>query len=262
MFTPALPLGGLPGWRLLQNTYDAQRTAFDASPQLSRDIDHFQDKIASITSAADLVADRQLLTVALGAFGLQDDINNTFFIQKMLEDGTTADDALSNRIADSRYRDLSEAFGFGPSELTRTGFSDFADTIVDQYLANAFEVAAGNVDETMRFALYLERTLPDLAADTGSEAQKWFTIMGQPPLRAAFETVLGLPQAFGQIDIDQQLTVFQDRARAVFGSSDPAQFTDPDKLDRMVTSYVARAQIAAGTSIASPQAVALQLLGG
>ena len=261
MFTPALPIGGLPGWRLLQSTYSAQREAFDASPQLKRDTDHFREKIGWISSAADLVADRQLLTVTLGAFGLQDDINNRYFIEKMLSEGTTADDALANRFTDSRYREMSEAFGLGPGELNRTSLTGFADEIIDKFLTNSFEVAAGEVDETMRFALYLERSMPDLASDDGSEAQKWFTIMGQPPLRQAFETVLGLPSAFGQIDIDQQLAVFQDRARSVFGSSDPAQFADPEALQDLVTTYVARAQVAAGASILTPQSIALQLLG-
>lgn len=261
MFTPALPIGGLSGWRLLQSTYTAQREAFDASAQLQRETDFFKEKIGSITSAEDLVADRQLLTVALGAFGLQDDINNRYFIKKMLEEGTTANDALANRFSDSRYREFSEAFGFGPSEVTQTSQAGFADDIVERYLTNSFEVATGDVDETMRFALYLERTMPELSGAENSEEAKWFTIMGQPALRSAFETVLGLPSAFGQIDIDQQLTVFQDRAQSIFGSSDPAQFAEPEALDDLVTAYVARAQISAASSSVTSQSIALQLLG-
>ena len=262
MFQPAIPLSGLVGWRFVQSTYTAQRTAFDASPQLKREADYFREKIGSITSAQDLVADRQLMTVTLGAFGLQDDINNRYFIQKMLEEGTTAPDALANRFTDTRYRDMSEAFGFGPTELTRTGFSDFADTIVEKYLTNSFEIAAGNVDETMRFALYVQRTLPEVSGEDGSEAQKWFTIMGQAPLRAVFETVFNLPQSFGQTDIDQQLRVFQARSQSEFGSSDPAQFLDSEKLDDLVTKYVARAQISQFQASVSSQTIALQLLGG
>lgn len=262
MFTPALPIGGLSGWRLLQNTYDAQREAFDASPQLQRETDHFKEKIGSIKTAEDLVADRQLLAVALGAFGLQDDLNNKYFIKKMLEEGTTANDALANRFTDTRYREFSKAFGFGPLEVRQTAKPGFADDIVERYLTNSFEVAAGNVDETMRFALYLERTMPEVSGTNSSEAAKWFTIMGQPALRSAFETVLGLPSSLSQIDIDQQLTVFQDRAQSLFGSSDPAQFADTQALDDLVTSYVARAQVAAATSSVTSQSIALQLLGG
>ena len=46
---------------------------FTKSIELKRDTEYFQEKISSITSAEELVSDRRLLTVALGAFGLQDD---------------------------------------------------------------------------------------------------------------------------------------------------------------------------------------------
>ena len=39
-------------------------------------------------SAADLVADRRLLKVALGAFGLEGEIDKKAFIRKVLEEGT------------------------------------------------------------------------------------------------------------------------------------------------------------------------------
>ena len=108
--------------------------------------DNFREKIESIKTAEDLVADRELLSVALGAFGLDDDINNTFFIRKVLEDGTIDDDALANRLSDSRYADLSEAFGFGTPGFTRTSLSFFADEIVDRYEAQQFQQAVGDQD--------------------------------------------------------------------------------------------------------------------
>ena len=153
MFQPVVPTGGLAGWRFLQKTYDLQREAFNQSAQLNRETDYFRDNIGKVTSARELVDDRQLLSVALGAFRLQDDINNKFFIQKMLEEGTTADDALANRFTDKRYKDLSEAFGFGPNEFSPTAFSSFAERIVNLYETASFEVATGNVDETLRIAL-------------------------------------------------------------------------------------------------------------
>jgi hypothetical protein len=112
----------------------------------------------------------------------------------------------------------------------------------------------------MRIALFAERTLPDLVSSDSSNDAKWFTIMGQPPMREIFEKALGLPKAFGQIDIDQQLVVFKDRARAVFGSSDLNQFAEPDAVQDLVTQYLARAQIANLGTGASSLSIALQLL--
>jgi len=260
MFQPVIPSGGISGWRFLQRTYDAQLETFGQSAQIQRETDHFKEKIAGITTAEDLVADRQLLTVALGAFGLSDDIDNKFFIKKMLEEGSTADDALANRFTDTRYSDMVAAFGFGPSEITRTGFTLFTDEIIEKYQVNQFETATGEQDESMRIALYAQRELVDVVSEEGSDAQKWFTIMGQPPLRSLFETALGLPSAVAQVDIDRQLEIFQDRADSIFGSPSPAQFSDPEKLEDLVTQYLARAQIQSIGSGSSSAAIALTLL--
>ncbi|MEX0369541.1 MAG: DUF1217 domain-containing protein [Tateyamaria sp.] len=260
MFQPVLISSGLTGWQFLKQTYDDQLSTFSQSAQLQRDTDHFAQKIASVTTAEELVADRQMLSVALGAFGLSDDINNTYFIQKMLSDGTTADDALANRFTDSRYADFSAAFGLGPNEIPGGLREGFADEIIEKYLANSFEVETGAQDETMRIALYAERVLPELAREGSTEAAKWFSIMGQPPLREMFETALGLPEAFGQVDIDQQLSVFQERSERVLGISDPSELADPDTLDRVITSYLARSQLDEFGSASSRAAIALTLL--
>ena len=143
MFQPIVPSGGLAGWRFVQRTYDSQVENFNQSAQLQRDTEYFREKISKISSAEELVSDRRLLSVALGAFGLGDDVENRFFIKKMLEEGTVADDALSNRLSDTRYRDMVKAFGFGPSEITRTSISLFTDEILENYQTNKFEIAIG-----------------------------------------------------------------------------------------------------------------------
>ena len=141
-----------------------------------RDADYFRENIGAITSAEDLVKDRQLLTVALGAYGLQDDINNRFFIRKVLEEGTASPDTLANRFSDTRYREFSEGFGFGPEEFVKTGEPDFVEAIIARFKTNSFEVAAGAQNDSMRIALYAERTLSTLANDTVSNDAKRFTI--------------------------------------------------------------------------------------
>lgn len=241
-------------------TYDKQFDAFTKSTELKRDTDYFAENIGNVRSAEDLVSNRRLLTIALGAFGLQDDINNTYFIQKMLSDGTTADDALANKFTDTRYQDFSKAFGLGPGEIRGALRTGFTDGIIAKYQANSFEIATGNQDETMRIALYAERTLTDVVSGDGSAAKKWFSIMGQPPLRTLFETAFGLPEAFGQADIDYQLGVFEERAERLFGVSDPSEFADPETLDKLTTTFLARSQLDEFGSGASGAAIALTLL--
>jgi len=260
MYQPVLISSGLIGWQFLQRTYDAQFAAFNQSTVLKRDTDYFAENIGNVQTADDLVSDRRMLVVALGAFGLQDDIDNRFFINKMLSDGTTAEDALANRFTDARYNEFSAAFGLGPGEVRQTLRPDFAAEIIARFQANSFEIATGNQDDTMRVALYAERVLPDIVTGDGSDAQKWFSIMGQPPLRNLFETALGLPDAFGQADIDYQLGVFQERAARMMGVDNPSQFAEPENLERLVNAFLARSQIEAGGAGASSSAIALALL--
>ncbi|WP_298859118.1 DUF1217 domain-containing protein [uncultured Sulfitobacter sp.] len=262
MFQPVIPISGLGGWRFLQQTYDNQFKAFTQSTQLQRGSDYFRENIGKVETAEGLVGDRRLLTVALGAFGLQDDINSQFFIRKILEEGSVNDDALANRFSDPRYKEMSQAFGFGPGEFLKVGEPVFAEAIIDRYERIEFEVAAGQQNESMRFALYAEREMGLLAQEDMSNDAKWFTLMGEPPLRQLFEKALNLPTAFGQIDLDQQLSVFKEKAKKEFGSDDLSIFSDPELVQDLITKYVVRDQIAQFNSNFSSNAVALTLLRG
>lgn len=260
MYQPVLVSTGIVGWQFLQRTYDRQLETFSQSAQVRRETDHFAERISEIRTAEELVSDRELLKVALGAFGLEADLDNRYFIQKMLSEGTTAEDSIANRFADDRYREFSEAFGFGPGEIPRNLFPNFADEIITKYTASSFEVATGEQDDSMRTALYAQRVLGDVVGVESSADEKWFTIMSQPPLRSLFETALNLPSEFGQIDIDQQLDVFKDRASRQFGSDDPADFADPEFMDDLITTYVARAQLEGVVAGQSSGNIALTLL--
>lgn len=259
-FQPVVPLPGIAGWEFLQATYERQFDAFTKAPQLQRDIEYFRENISSVLTASDLIADRRLLSVSLDAFGLSEDINNRAFIQKILEDGTTSRDALANRLADERYKSLSDAFGFGPDQITQTGSAGLLERIVSLYEAQKFEVAVGAQDETMRIALFAQRELTDISQNGKSKDVQWFSIMGQPPLRALMETALGLPTSFGQLDIDKQLTVFQEKARAQLGTDSIAELVEPESLKTLTNAYLARAQIGSVTQSFSSASVALALL--
>jgi hypothetical protein len=262
MFQPVIPISGLGGWRFLQETYDNQFKAFSQSVELQRDVDYFRENIGSIETAEQLVGNRRLLTVALGAFSLQDDINSQYFIKKILEEGSVNDDALANRFSDPRYAEMSQAFGFGPGEFLKVGEPAFVEAIIDRYERIEFEVAAGEQDESMRYALYAEREMGLLADEDMSNDAKWYTLMSEAPLRSMFETALNLPTEFGQIDLEQQLGVFKDRAKKAFGSDDLSIFSDPALVQDLITKYVVRDQLAQFNSSYSSNAIALTLLQG
>ncbi|MFY0635625.1 MAG: DUF1217 domain-containing protein [Vannielia sp.] len=379
MFTPIVPLGGLLGWQFLQRTQESQQEALANSVSVERDMAEFEERISSVKSADDLVNDFRLLRIALGAFGLSEDIGNKYFIKKVLEEGTEDPEALSNRLSDTRYQGLAEAFGFGDyatpnnafgaieaqiragtdtlpanrraaagdraielveklDELTgliadeemdaeargsresdlrgevdeiwadvmgnprqreamlstfevAEGFgalnhstqvevlrqkvvgifgdrpaeqmTGFVDRIKQAYTTRQFEEAVGEQAQELRLALNLDRELPGLAADTEVENDTaWLRVMGSSPMRAVFDSAFGLPEAFAALDLDRQLVVYKDRARAIFGSDKVSQFTDPEAREELIRLYLVRTELNGQASNTGGTSAALTILSG
>ncbi len=258
-FQPVVPLTGYVGWRFLERTLDAQQTAFAESLPIERATTYFSENIGDVRTAEDLVNDRQLLSVALGAFGLDDDIDNKFFIKQILEDGTIEDDALANRLADSRYADFSRAFGFGDLSVPRTAISSFPAEINERFEARQFERAVGDQDNDLRLAMNLNTGLSDVLEGSSTTAGQWFSIMGNAPLRSVFQTALGLPDSIASIDIDQQREIFQERANSILGTDELSEIADPDTQEKLIRLFLVRSE-AESISISTGSSAALTLL--
>lgn len=257
-YAPALIGSGLPGWLFLKRTEGTQRAAHARSAAVARDAAHFRDRIGQVRSVGDLMQDRRLLSVALQAFGLEADLPNRAFLTRILESDLSDPRSLANRLADTRYRSLAEAFGFAGPLGPRTVFPGFADRILSRFQSQRFEVAVGEQDPNMRLALGFERGLRDVLSRQGSQDARWFAILGTPPLRRVLEGALGLPNSIGALDVDRQLEDFKARSQAVLGTQDVAQLLEPERLEEVRRLFLVRA-VPAGNA---PAAGVLQLLGG
>ena len=258
-FQPVLPLGGYAGWRFLSRTAERQKDLVAAAPVTQREVAHFRANISKVKTIDDLMEDRTSLKVALGAFGLDSDLPNKAFIRKVLEGPLSDPKALANRLSDKRYLDFAKTFGFGELAGPYTWRSGFADKMVGTYEERSFEVAVGEQDENMRLALTIERELGGIASRATTSDGLWLTVMGNPPIRKVFETALGLPASFGALDLDRQLTTFREKAERAFGSSEIAQFADPEKREDLIRLFFVRAQVAQSQATASGS-VALSML--
>ena len=258
-FAPVIPSSGLTGWRFLQATYDRQIEEFRKSPLQTREIEYFRNTIHSVSTAKELVADRRLMGVALGAFGLQDDINSRAFIRSILESDPDDRMSLVNRISDPRYKDLADAFAFRSPFGPNTSNSGFAASITSRYETLGFEIAVGQVSQDIRLALSAQRELSELAKENGSENTKWYKAMGRPPVRAFLETALGLPEGFGKIDLDQQLSSLKAKSKGYFGITSFKDFSDDHVMDKVVQRFQLLTQINNNSHMSSAS-IALQLL--
>lgn len=261
-YTPQVPLSGIAGWRLLQRTQASQQAAFDQSAQIKADTAYFEKNIGSVESAADLMADRRLLKVALGAFGLDEWLDKKAFIRKVLEEGTTDPKALASRLSEPNFKKLSDAFGFGDAKGAQTAAEGFAAKITGAYKTRAFEAAVGATDENMRLALNFKREIADLAGAEGEKGGSWYSIIGSKTLGQVIQQAFGLPtKSFGALDVDRQRDILMKKCDAMFGSPDLSVFQDPAKVGKLIDRFLARAQLENGptsTAVASPALTLLQ----
>lgn len=258
-FQPIVLFGGMAGWRFLQDTRHAQQQAFDSAPAMQRDTEYFADRIGTVDTPGDLVNDYRLLKVALGAFGLDDDLPNKAFIRKVLEEGALDSQSFANRMVDKRYLALAEAFGFDLG-TPNTKLSDFAVRIVESYNTRQFEIAVGAQDANMRLSLGLARDLGEIVAADNTADGKWFSILGNEPVLRVFRTALNIPEEAGALDIDKQVGIMRDRAKVVFGDGEVAQFADPERVEELNRLFLVRSQINALSAGMSSGTIALTLL--
>ena len=252
-FTPALPLGGLAGLRFLESTGDAQRAAHANAPEIQREIAYFKENIGSVTTAEDLVSDRRLLGVVLGAYGLGDEIDKRAFIRRIVEDGVDTPGTLGSRLNNQSYIDMVRDLKLDTA-IPRTGFSSFQDKIVSNYLEQSFEISVGEQSESLRLALDFKRRAGDLSE------RGWFAMMGDGPARAVLETALGLPSDIAAIDIDKQKELFENRAQRILGTKDADAFSDPAIVDKLVSRYLVLEEAQSGFSPTTRGATAVTLL--
>lgn len=259
-FQPVIPISGLAGWALLNRTKDRQEASFNATPRLQRDEAYVRETLPKLRSVQDLVENRRLLRVALGAFGLQDDLDNRAFIRKIVEDGTADRSALANRLADKRYLAFAGAF----EHLARPSATPMpegqVDQIITQYRKREFEIAVGTQDQSLRLAMALQRELPQLADQYSSDTSRWFALLGNPPLREVLQTSLGLPKEFGKLDVDTQVARMRRAAEKHFGTSDLEQLGQAEALSAVTRRFLVMTQLRETQLSLSGSATALMLL--
>ena len=257
---PVLPTSGLTGWRFLNDSLETQEKLFNSSPDISRDVDYFNENIGDIKTLDDLMGDRRILKVALGAFGLGDEINKGAFVRKVLEEGTEDRSAFAVRLNNSDYLDMARTFDFSSGELTLSD-SQRAN-ITKQYQEETFEVSLGEVDNSMRLALNFQRDIAEIADQGLSENAGWFKVMGSVPLRTVFESAFNMPSGFAQLDIDRQKELLSDKANSLFGGKSVDIFKDPEVIETTIRRYLLQEQVANGPSANTPGSAALSILTG
>lgn len=252
-FQPVIGVGGYSGWRILEATQARQRETFERSPMVLREAEYFRQNAAKAVTPEDLVKDRRLLSVALGAFGLGGEINKQAFIRKVLESDTSDPSSFASRLGDPRFKALAEKFGYGGfGGGVNVKLNSFREDVIARYKSLEFERAVGEVDNDMRLAMNFKREIAALAREDISDRTGWLRIMGNSPLRTVVATALGLPDSVIKLDVDQQADLFARKAEQIFGGKTVEVFSDPAKVELAIRRFFLFNQMKAGPSAATP----------
>lgn len=263
VYTPAIPLSGLPGWRMLEATYDRQLEAYSSSSQITNDKEYFQTKMASPLSLEEFVDDPRLRRITMTAYGLAGEEWKRGFVQKVLTESALDSSDFLNRLNSNEYSDFGEAFKpvDGQISLTETALLD----ISSKFETAAFAAAVGEVNDDMRLSLNFRDAIGSIADNSGEGVTNEtiaFRILGNKPIRAVFETALGLSSDIASLDVERQAQIIEEQIQSRFGISDLSELSNTEHVDRVLRDYHSIQSINNPASNNSSGAVALTLLTG
>jgi hypothetical protein len=221
---------------MLTRNYPQTLARTAAEPTVSTATDYYLANIGKVTSVSQLMGNSRLYNYVLNAFGLSDMSYAKGLITKVIEGGTSSSSSLANKLNDSRYKELANAFNY----LTTGGQPTAAATtgVVNNYVEQTVETQAGQQSTGAQMALYFQRMAPTITSA--------YNILADKTLLSVVQTALGLSTNSSQASIDLQ-------AKAISAKLDISSLQDPAKLQQFIGRFTAMYDMKNGdTSTATP----------
>jgi hypothetical protein len=166
-----------------------------AEPAVKTATAYYEANIGSEKSVGDLVGNYRLLSYALDAFGLGEQINAKGLITQVLEGGVSNPKSLANTLPNSQWKAFAAAFNFVDSGATAPSSTSAVATTTGDYVEQQLESDQGDQDVGVQLALYFQRVAPTVTSEFG--------ILADPNLLQVAATIMGLP-ASAAADIQPQ----------------------------------------------------------
>ena len=195
-----------------------------AEPAVKTATAYYEANISKVTSIQDFVGDYRLLSYALNAFGLGDQINAKALITKVLEGGVSNSDSLANTLSDTRWKAFATAFDFAGQGASSVSTSSAVSATTADYVEQQLESDQGAEDVGVQLALYFQRVAPTVTSEYGVLADK--------NLLQAVQTIFGLSPQSSATDIDSQ-------AQALSNLMPVSDLQDSTKLQQLTDRFAA-----------------------
>lgn len=216
----------LQDYRQISRNQDRFDGMIRARPDVKRSIEYFQANIGKVTSVDDLMKDDKLYRFVMEAFDLGSQIFARGLIRKVLEQGVSDDNALANRMSDTKFKEMATVLGLKETGGATLREPKIVQAIVDRYAEVKLEVSAEDQNPAVRLALYFQRKAPTI--------NNWYQVLADRALQKVVFTAMDIPDQAALGDLDRLV----DKLKKRF---DIADFKDPAKtqtfLDRFSAMY-------------------------
>jgi Protein of unknown function (DUF1217) len=195
-----------------------------AEPAVKTATAYYEANIGKVSTTSQLVSNYRLLSYALQAYGLGDQINNTALIKQVLDQGTSSSKALANTLPNQNWKAFANAFNFSDTASSSPSSSASVSTTVSDYTEQQLESDQGQSDAGVQLALYFKRVAPGVTSGLG--------ILADQNLLEVVQTVFNLPATYDTSELGKEATEITNLVPLT-------TLQDPTKLNQLVERFTA-----------------------
>jgi hypothetical protein len=208
----------------IENNLARYQKMVASEPAVKTATEYYAANIGKVTSISDLVGNYRLLSYALTAYGLGDQVNNKALVTKVLEGGYTNSKALANTLSNPNWAKFAKAFDFVGSGASSISTSSAVSTTEANYDETKLESQEGQQDVGVQLALYFQRVAPTISSS--------YNVLGDENLLEAFQTIFGVTlNTYGSVDTN---------ASIVSKLMPMSDLTDATKLKQLTERFTAQ----------------------
>jgi hypothetical protein len=165
-------------------------------PAVKTASEYYAANIGKVTSIKDFVSNYRLLSYALDAYGLGDQVNSTALVKQVLEGGVSNPKSLANTLSNPNWAKFAAAFNFAADGASSISTASAIKTTTSAYVEQQLETDEGEQDPGVQLALYFQRVAPTESSG--------IQIMGDENLLDVVQTIFGLPPETTGTNIDDE----------------------------------------------------------
>jgi hypothetical protein len=207
----------------IENNLARYQNMVASEPSVKTATEYYAANIGSVSSISDLVDNYRLLSYALTAYGLGDQVDNKALVTQVLEGGVSSSKALANTLSNPNWAKFAAAFNFAADGASSISTASAISTTESNYDEQQLESQEGQQDVGVQLALYFQRVAPTISSS--------YSVLGDENLLEAFQTIFGVTlNTYGSIDAN---------AAIVSRLMPMSDLTDPTKLKQLTERFTA-----------------------